>query len=201
MPKKSDELMALADVFAGAMLSAADEAGAEEQAAAEFADLIRYMDGDAAFEQFLIADTVDSEARRESLEKLFRGRMSDMLLNLLQVLNRRGRLDLVRLVCRAVELRMEDKHHQQEVLIETAMPLTDELRSLLKRRLSEHLGKEALLFEKVVPELVGGVIIHIKDVQIDASVASRVRELRSRFGERAVEAIHHGMGFEGAGRS
>lgn len=196
MPKKNDEIMGLADVYAAALLGAAAEQGIEEQVAAEYAELIAYMDQDPAFEKFLTADNVDDDPRRASLEKLFRGRMSDLLLNLLQVLNNRYRLDLIREVYRAVELRMEAKHHQQEVRVETAMPLTDELRAAIKSRVGQYIGKEALLIEQVIPELIGGVVIHIKDVQIDASVASRVKELRQRFSERAIQEIHSGKAVE-----
>jgi F-type H+-transporting ATPase subunit delta len=197
MPKKNDEIMALADVYAEALLTAAAEQGIEEQVATEFAELIAYVDKNSAFERFFIADYVDDDPRRISLEKLFRGRMSDLLLNLLQVLNNRGRLDLIREVYRGVELRMEAKNHQQEVRVETAMPLTDELRAMIKSRIGEYIGKEPLLIEQVVPELIGGVVIHVRDVQIDASVASQMQGLRQRFSERAVHEIHSGRAVEG----
>jgi F-type H+-transporting ATPase subunit delta len=196
MPRKDDELMALADVYAEALLQAADEKGEAEQAAAEFADLIRYLDRDTEFEKFLTATSVDDDPRRESLEKLFRGRMSDLLLNMMQVLNNRGRLDLVRVVYRAVQLRMERRHHQQEVVVETAMPLTDDLREMITKNVGEYIGKEPLLIERVMPELIGGVVIRINDIQIDASVSSRVRMLRQNFSERALVEIHDGRGVE-----
>ncbi len=196
MAKKSDELMALADVYAEAMLAVASQAEGEEVVFEEFVSLIAYMDQDAKFADFLTADSVDDDPRRASLEKIFRGKMCASLLNMLQVLNNRQRLELIRLVYRAVELRMEAKHHQQEVTVETAMPLTDALRTLMKEKLSAHMGREALLIEQVVPGLVGGVVIHIGDVQIDGSVSSRMRMLRDRFSERAVHEIHAGKGFE-----
>ncbi|HOA75463.1 MAG TPA: ATP synthase F1 subunit delta [Phycisphaerae bacterium] len=196
MPKKDDELMALADVYADALLQAADEKGEAERVAAEFADLIRYLDRDRDFERFLTASSVDDDPRRDSLEKLFRGRMSDLLLNLLQVLNNRGRLDLVRVVYRAVQLRMERRHHQQEVVVETAMALTDDLRQAIVKHVGEYIGKEPLLIERVVPELIGGVVIRINDIQIDGSVSSRIRTLRQKFSRRAVVEIPSGRGVE-----
>lgn len=196
MSDKTNEMMALADVYAEALLAAADEKNAAEEVAVEFAELVGYIGGDSDFALFLAADTVDDDPRRESLEKLFRGRMSELLLNLLQVLNNRNRLHLIRQVQRCVELRMEKRHHQQEVLVETAMPLTDELRGLLKAGVGEYIGKEALLIEEVRPELIGGVVIHVDDVQIDGSVASRIRAMRQKMSLRALHEIHGGGGYE-----
>lgn len=196
MARKLDELMAMADVYAEALLEAAGTRQRKEEVAREFAEFVAHMDKDRAFGQFILAETVDADARRDSLDKLFRGRMNDTLLTFLQVLNRRDRLGAVRMIHRNVELRMEAEHHQQEVVVETALPLSDELRALMKERISAHLGKEALLIEKVEPALLGGVVIHIDDVQIDATVASRLRELRKRLRDRAVQTIHDKVGVE-----
>jgi len=197
MPRNTDQIMALADVYAEALLGAAAATRSEEEVFREFGEIVGYMDRDPAFALFLTADTVDDDPRRESLEKIFRGRINDLLLNLLQVLNNRGRLDLIREVYRCVELRMEARHDQQEVIVETAMPLSDNLRSLVKSRVGRHIGKEALLVERVAPDLIGGVVIRIKDLQIDGSIATRIRMLRERFSERAIHEIYGRRGFEG----
>ncbi len=186
----SDDNMAVADVYAESLLAVADAKGTTEDVGAEFADLVAYVDRDESFASFLVSASVDEDARRGSLEKLFRGKMSDLLLNTLQVLNNRGRLHLIRQVARAVELRMEALHHQQEVLVETAMPLSDDLKTQIKQVVSERIGQEALLIEEVRPELIGGVVIHIGDLQIDGSVVSRLGRLRRRLKERATVEIH-----------
>lgn len=195
MPQKNDELMALADVFAEALLSAAKDQAEQEAIAGEFKDLMEAMNADAGLKGFLTSETIDDEARRAAIEK-FRGRMHDLLVNLLHVLNDRARTPLVPLIWRAVELRMEALRHQQEVRVESARPLTDELRAAIRERVGAYIGKEALLIEEVNPELIGGVIIRVDDRQIDASVASRLRTMRRRLDERSEQEIHAGRGFE-----
>jgi len=196
MPEDNEELTPLADVYAESLLLAAAEQGQEDAAEEEFAELIAYMDRNSDFDAFLTAESVDEDPRRDSLEKLFRGRMNDLLLNLLQVLNNRGRCRLIRLVQRQVALRMEQKRHLQEVVVETAMPLTDDLREAIKADMSERIGKKVILIEEVRPELIGGVVIRFGDQQIDGSVTSRLRGTRSRLFERASEEIRGGRGYE-----
>jgi len=196
MPGEHEGTMAIADLYAKSLLLAAGELGRQEQIAEAFDDLVAYMDCDPNFAAFLTAASVDDDPRRESLEKLFRGKLDDLLLNLLQVLNNRGRMELIRSIQRCVVLRMEEQHHQQEVLVETAKPLTDALRAEIKAAVSDWIGKEALLIEEVRPELIGGVVIHIGDVQIDGSVASQIQAMRGRLRERATEEIYSGRGYE-----
>jgi F-type H+-transporting ATPase subunit delta len=186
-----DELM-LADVYAKALLEAAQEKGAVDEVAAALADLVAYMDRDPDFELFLTADSVDDDPRRASLEKLFRGRMSDLLLNLLQVLNNRGRTGLVRAIARRVQLRMEARRHEQEVTVRTAVPLADELREQIRRTVGEYIGRQPILIEQVDPGLIGGLVLQIGDERVDASVAARLRIMLKRLMERARAEVHAG---------
>jgi F-type H+-transporting ATPase subunit delta len=191
MARRQEEAMALAGVYAESLLMTSDEQRQTDEVAAELADLVAYMDREPDFDRFLTAESVDADARRASLEKLFRGKMNDLLLNLLQVMNNRNRMELVRPVQRQVGSRLEERHHQQEIVVETALPLTDEMRQEIRERVGRRIGKEALLTERLRPELIGGVVIHIGDVQIDGSVASRIRAVHRRMLERATEEIHN----------
>ncbi len=195
MAETNDKSMAIADVYAEALLETAWAQGEQEQVAEELADLVRFMDREPDFDAFLTAASVDDDPRRVSLEKLFRGRMNDLLLNVLQVLNNRFRSPLIRSVARCVQLRLAAQHHQQEVTVQTATPLTEPLRLQLRKEIGERIGKEPLLIEEVCPELIGGMVIRFGDAQVDASVASRLRFMKDRLRERATEEIGHGRGY------
>jgi ATP synthase F1 delta subunit len=194
MTSFTDEVMAIADVYAASLLQLAKEKGEQDEVAAEFRDLIDYLKEHPDFDTFMTSATIDDDPRRDTLEKIFRGRMNDLLLNLLQVLNNRRRLDLVHAVYRAVELRIEEEHHQQEVMVETAAPLPDDLRARLKEALTQRMGKEALLIETVRPELIGGVVLHVKDKRLDASLVTKLRLVRQRLTHRTTVEIHKSEG-------
>ena len=192
MAHNDDQAMALVDVYVEFLVLAAGERGQDEVVAEEFAYLIRYMDEHPEFDEFLTADSVDDDLRREALEKLFRGRMNDLLLNLLQVLNDGRRCRLVRSVQRCVQLRMEAKRRRQEVAVRTAMPLTDDLRAAVREAVGARIGKEVLLSEEVEPELIGGLVIRFGDMQIDGSVLSQIRSMHKQMIERAAEEMQRG---------
>ena len=195
MTEYDPERQAIADVYAEALLEAAAEKGQEGRAADEFAELVAYMEGDPDFAAFMTAQSVDDNPRRLSLEKLFRGRMNDLLLNLLQVLNNRGRCGLIRDVQRCTELGMKQRDNKQEVMVETALPLTAELKEAIARDVGEQTGKQAILIEKVKSELIGGVVIRIGDLEIDGSVSARLRNMQKRLYDCAKEAVSGGRGY------
>ena len=191
------ELMAedpVADIYAHALIQTAQEQGRLEAVFEALGDLLSYMDKDRQFAGFLASDSVDSDPRALTLEKLFRGRMDDILLNFLLVLNRRDRMNLIRDIYRCCELRMEAWRHQQEVTVESATPLTDVLRKTLADQVSRYIGKEALLREQVRPELLGGVVIRVGDLRIDGSVVTKIATMRKKLSNRATMEVHRGTG-------
>jgi F-type H+-transporting ATPase subunit delta len=188
----------LADLYAGALLDVAEDAEQHREIAAQLEDLVAYMGRDRDFAQFLVAVTVDTEARRGSLERLFRGRMNDLLVNLLLVMNRRRRLELVRMVSRCVQLRLEEQRQQQEVTVQTAVPLVRELRLAIERVVGKWVGKTAILIEEVRPELIGGLVIRVKDKLIDGSLRRRLQVLQANLRNRTGRALHEADRFVSA---
>lgn len=193
MPEtNNDETLAVADVYADSLLSAASQQDQVEQVTGALAELLAHMSSDPDFATFLTAAEFNEDRRRELLEKLFRGKMNDLLLNLLGVLNNRGRCDLIPAIGKCVKRRMRQRRNQQEIFVETAVPLSEDLRSAVQKEISEVIGKEAILSERVRPELIGGIVFRIGDLQVDASVNANIRLMHKRLIERASEKIAGG---------
>ncbi|MGB9626732.1 MAG: ATP synthase F1 subunit delta [Phycisphaerae bacterium] len=192
MMPPQDSAHAVGDVYAHALLDVANERGQTEEIAGQFADLAAYMDRDREFAGFLTALTLDDRLRRASLDRLFRGKMNDLLLNTLQVLNDRGRPDLVQIVYERFRLRLQEQRGEIEVTVRTAVPLSDELRETIRKFLGEQLGREVILIHHVDPALLGGLIVHVGDRRLDASLAQRLRKLHGQLLNRASAEVRGG---------
>jgi F-type H+-transporting ATPase subunit delta len=66
----------------------------------------------------------------------------------------------------------------QNASIVTTTPLTDELRKQFTDLVKSATGKTVQLAEKVDPNIIGGYVLRIDDRQIDASLRSRLNELK-----------------------
>ena len=64
--------------------------------------------------------------------------------------------------------------------VRSAVPLTEEQRELLKRRLRERFGQEFILRVEIDPSLIGGLVVRVKDQVFDGSVAGRLDALGER---------------------
>ncbi len=199
MPKVEEGAVAIADVYAQSLYALADERGQADAIFEEFGDLIRYLDDDTAFATYLADARVESDRRKALLEKVFRGRMSDLLLDALQVFNAKDRLGMLATVFERFRAAHDEKQGRIDVHVTTAVPLTDELRAKVSAAVRERTSKTARLIEKIDPDILGGLIMRIGDTKIDTSIANHLRRMRDALKARASQEIHGGRSyFEGA---
>jgi F-type H+-transporting ATPase subunit delta len=189
MAKVNDREMALARVYSRAMLSLADEVGETDELLAELQELVKALDQNPELERFLASPLVEDEDRAAVLEKLFRGRASDLLVDSLQVVNRKGRLGVLRAIAEGYRIEHRDLRGIADAHVRTAVPLSDALRGRVREAVARFTGKQAHLFEKVDPAILGGIVIEVDGRKIDGSVASRLRELGQALEQRASEEI------------
>jgi len=124
----------VARVYAEAVLALATERGAINEVEAELADLVQLWRTDAAFSGLMTSAAIDDDARRESLRKIFRGRVHDLVLNLMLVLNDKGRSMLLPGVIEAFQQQLDVQRGRQRVFVTTAVPLTADQRQRTSSR-------------------------------------------------------------------
>lgn len=192
MPDASGQEFAVARVYSSVMLQLAESQGEVDVLLEELREFATRVDENAELRAFLSSPTVARDARRRALEKLFRGRFSDLFVDSLQVLNRKGRLGLIHSVVEAYALARKELHGRVQVQVRTAASLTDELRERLKDVAGEYTGKEADLVETIDESLIGGIVVQIGDQKFDTSVATRLKRLGDALRDRASHEIHSG---------
>jgi F-type H+-transporting ATPase subunit delta len=185
----------VAAVWADAVVRLAAEAGDEDELLAELDGLVALLDREPELEALLASPIVDDEAKRGLVERALRGRASDLLVDALQVMRRKGRLELVRALARAYRVEWLRRRDRVEVEVASAVPLSDELREEVRRAAARRAGREPLLVEIVDPELLGGLVVRIGDDKFDGSVARELARLEETLLERASRELHAGKSY------
>jgi F-type H+-transporting ATPase subunit delta len=195
MPAAAERRSALARIYAQALLDVADERGAADDVLSELEELRRHAATHSDFAAFLASPAVDEEARSSVLERLLRGHASELLVDALQVVNRKGRLSLLPTIAEAYSRALDERRGRIAVGVESARPLDDDQRRRLVEAVARHSGKQARLQETVKPELIGGLVVRIGDRKIDNSVASRLEALAEALRARASAEIWSGRDY------
>lgn len=185
--------LAVARVYARSLLVLAEEDGISDEVRAELAGLAAEVATHPEISSFLASPLVGEARRAEAVEAMFRGRLSDLLVDTLQVMNAKGRLALLRALALAFEEELDRLRGRVDVVVTTAVPLSDELRERVRSVAAERSGKQPRLVESVDPEILGGMVLRIGDRKLDASVASELRRMDLRLKDRMPDAVFSGM--------
>jgi F-type H+-transporting ATPase subunit delta len=190
--KPSSQEIAIASVYAQALLELAEAHGQADSVLEELEVVGAQIDHDPAFANFLSTPLVDTKERRQALDRMFRGKMNEILLDTLQVMNSKGRSQLVRALVEAYSQEYEELRGQVRVAVQSAVPLTESLRQQLQQAVSSFTGKKPKLEEIVDPELIGGLVLQVADRRVDTSVFKEIKGLRQQLLDRASQEIHSG---------
>jgi F-type H+-transporting ATPase subunit delta len=106
--------------------------------------------------------------------------VADGPLNLVLLMIRRGRPGAIPAMRRHFEELVLRQRGITRAEVRTALPLDDEDRAGLERRLEDLAGRQVEFTEVVDPSLIGGIAVRIGDRLYDASVRSRLERLRAR---------------------
>jgi F-type H+-transporting ATPase subunit delta len=196
MPRVDDQQLAVASVYSRALLELARENGQEDDLLEEIQGVARVLEENQDLASFFDSPVVDAEARRKVIDQALRGRLSDLLVDALQVLNRKDRLGLLPAVAEGYRRAHRDAKGIIEVAVKSALPLSEPQRAELRRQVTAVTGREAQFVENVDPSILGGLVVQFGDQKIDASVASRLKDLSQRLLERGAREVLRGAAFE-----
>lgn len=192
MTKYSDDELAVAMIYARAMYELAAEKSQVDALREELNAVAGLVEGRTDFATFLTSPTADDEAKRKTLEKLFRGRCADLLVDSLQVINRNERQGFIGAVAAAFGILDEERRGGIEVQVQTATTLSESVRERLRGVVAKKTGRKPRIIEIVDESLIGGLVVRIGDEKLDASVARKLAVLSQALLERASREIHGG---------
>jgi len=175
----------VAKVYSDALLQLAEAQDAAEPLGDELRGLAEQIARDEDFRAFLRSPLVAGAHRREALETMFRGRLSDLLVDGLQVMNRKGRVGLLPAIAHTYHQTLNERLGRVDVQVTTAVPLDPAQRQHIESAVAAGLGKKPVLQESVDETLIGGIVFQIGDRKIDGSVASYLNTLSQALRTRA----------------
>ncbi len=193
MADSFDKHLELADVYAQALFELAREAGRVEDVRSELDELVKLMQIEPAFASFMNSSALDDDHRNAGLEKMFRGKLSDMTLNTLLIMNDQGRNALLPALHRAYVLRQQDAAGQVEASVTSAVELDESQKSEIAATAARLSGKSPLITYKVSPAILGGLILQMGDIRYDNSLATQLAEARKRVLERSERGLTVGV--------
>ncbi len=179
----------IAKVYATALLELARAHGTKAQAdgnemakevGAELTALCEVAAADKKFVLFLGSPAVTRARRTATIERVLKGRVSDLLFRFVVTLNRKGRLGELLAIGSAYDTLLQDLFGRTEVDVYTVdgSSMGSATETLMREKLRAAIGKEAVFHYYRDPTMIGGIKLRIADQLVDGSIATRLRRLQ-----------------------
>lgn len=182
----------LARIWAVALMRVAEEQGVAEQVLDEIEGIVAYAADNPAVGRTLLSAVSPADQRRASLERVLRGRVTPVFADFVQVLERKGRIELLPAVARAYRAALQEARGIVDVEVVSAVPLDDSQRNRVAAAVRKRSGLAARLVERVDPALLGGLVVRVRDTKFDSSLGARLERTRHALLERATREIIEG---------
>jgi F-type H+-transporting ATPase subunit delta len=122
--------------------------------------------------------TIAVQRREEAAASLLDGRAGREVLNLARLLVGANRIGALDGIIEQYRLLADEAAGRVRATATTAVPLTRADADKLEASLARRLGREVRLETRVDASILGGLVLRMGDRVIDASVATRLRQLR-----------------------
>jgi F-type H+-transporting ATPase subunit delta len=124
--------------------------------------------------------TITVERREDAVTAVLGDEADREAVNLAKLLVESGRVQQLGDIAEEYSLLADEAAGRVRVTATAAVDLTDQEKTRLARDLSARLGKEVRLTARVDRAILGGLVIQTGDTVIDASLATRLQQLRRR---------------------
>ncbi len=192
MPAVDQQSDALARVYAKSLFDLADADGGSdriEEVSSELQQIIELTLENRTFGEFLRSEILAASDRAKSLHAIFDGRVTDLTLRFLLVLNEKDRLGRIQSIAAAFDELVQERLGRIEVDVMTASPVEKDQLDRITESLRSQLGREPVVHTYVEPEMVGGLKLRVGDQLIDGSISTQLRNLKRQLATEGLAEI------------
>ena len=170
----------IADNYAKALLKAGKELGLCEKLYKDFKEVIEITESSKDLKSFIENPLISSADKKEIIYKVFGKDFDLQIINLLNLLVDGNRTPLIDTVFYCFEKMYENENSILKAEIISAVEINEKNKARLYEVLKKKSGCEIIPEYKTDETILGGLIIKIRDKQIDLSLNSKFKNMEKQ---------------------
>jgi ATP synthase F1 delta subunit len=164
--------------YGKALFEAAKELGRVQETLEEAEALSGLLEQEPDFFEFLSTPVVSAKEKKAVLAKIFEGRLSTEIKNLMFILIDKGRVRHYPRIVRRYRYLLNESEGFSAGTVFSVIPLTPDQVGAFEEQTSRLMQKKIKLENRIDRNLIGGVRIFIEGKVIDASIKGRLNTLK-----------------------
>lgn len=165
----------LANRYAQALYDTASAKGSEKLLHEQLSALLKLIADNASLKAFLEHPRIDESMQKEITKTLFKKNFDELLVQFLNLLIQKKRLNLITDIIAAYDDIYCQKLNIVKAHIQSAVEISDAQLKKLANKLKHKLNKEIVTDVTIDPSLLGGFKINVNNQIMDYSITSQLK--------------------------
>jgi len=167
--------------YAKAVLSLAKDSNKEADVNKSMLLIAETIDENKELEAVLNSPVIKVDHKIKVLQAIFTEAIDQISLGVIGLLGENKRLPLLSMIAKQYTISFDHDKLIDVAKVTTAVPLTAELKDKVLAKIKELTGHAASLENVVNPDIIGGFVLRVGDIQYDASISNNLNELKRQF--------------------
>jgi ATP synthase F1 delta subunit len=174
----------IANVYARALFAAALDKGNLEKVREQLAQFVEALLASQDLQVFFYSPYFSSTEQQDGLAKTLKGADS-LISNFLAMLIESHRMPVLPAIRARFEELWDHENRLLPVEVTSAIDLDQKIVNDIAKRIGEQTGQKIQLTSTVDPEIIGGIVLRVGNSILDASIRSRLEQLRKEVARAA----------------
>lgn len=174
----------IAEVYSRSLFEVASEHGVLDRVHEELGQFADALDANRELQVFFFSPYFSSEEKRDAIRTLVED-ADEHLLRFLELLAERHRMPAIFRVRRELDALWRRENRLLPVSVTSAVELDASLVEGIGSRIEEQTGQRVDLSSRVDPDVLGGLVLQVGNMVLDASVRNRLERLRKQVAKAA----------------
>lgn len=166
-----------ARVYAEALFAAGEDKGKINELQEQLAQFADAVDGDRELQVFLFSPYLSSQDKKEGLARAVTGAEPEFS-NFLELLVEKGRMPEVFQIRREYEELWKKANRRLDVTVTSAIELDPSVVGKIGEEVERQTGEKVELSSEVDDGILGGIVLRVGNMVLDASIRTRLEKLR-----------------------
>ena len=167
----------IAQVYARSLFEVAKEHGVLDEVHEQLDQFADAVDGNRELQVFFFSPYFSSQEKEEGIRRVVEG-ADERFVRFLELLAERHRLPVIFRIRQTFDALWAEERRLLEVTVTSAVQLDETTVRGIGRRVEEQTGRTVELTSVVDPDLLGGLVLRVGNLVVDASVRNRLERLR-----------------------
>lgn len=168
-----------ANRYAKALLSLASDQSQEDLVQKDMLFITESIASSKELQVLLSSPVFKISEKKSALKGIFDKNKSALTNNLLDLLATNKRMPLLPLISKQYSVLFNELKSIEKAVVTTAFPIDEAMREKVLAKTAALVGDKKISLENIIDEsIIGGFILRVGDIQIDASILNKIGKLK-----------------------